>query len=64
MAKKPKAKWQIAVRVKLDEMGIGYRELSERMGENEGSIRQVMCKDNQPILKQKICDYLNIKEAG
>lgn len=64
MAKKPKAKWQIAVRVKLDEMGIGYRELSERMGENEGSIRQVMCKDNQPILKRKICDYLNIKEAG
>lgn len=64
MAKKPKAKWQIAVRVKLEEMGIGYKELSERMGENEGSIRQVMCKDNQPILKRKICDYLNIKDAG
>ena len=64
MAKKPKAKWQIAVRTKLDEMGIGYKELAQRMGENEGSLRQVMCKDNQPILKRKICDYLNIKDAG
>lgn len=62
MAKKPKAKWQIAVRAKLEEMGIGYRELANRMGENEGSVRQVMCKDNQPILKRKICKYLNIKE--
>lgn len=62
MAKKPKARWQIAVRSKLEEMGIGYRELADRMGENEGSIRQVMCKDNQPILRGKICKYLNIKE--
>lgn len=64
MAKKPKARWQIEVRAKLDEMGIGYKELAERTGENEGSIRQVMCKDNQPILRKKICNYLNIKEAG
>lgn len=63
MAKKPKAKWQIAVRAKLEEMGIGYKELASRMGENEGSIRQVMCKNNQPILKEKICNYLNIKDT-
>lgn len=62
MAKKPKARWQIAVRSKLEEMGIGYRELADRMGENEGCVRQVMCKDNQPILRGKICNYLNIKE--
>lgn len=63
MAKKPKAKWQIAVRAKLEEMGIGYKELADRMRENEGSVRQVMCKDNQPILKEKICNYLNIKDT-
>ena len=63
MAKKPKAKWQIAVRAKLEEMGIGYKELAGRMGENEGSIRQVMCKDNQPMLRGKICNYLNIKDT-
>jgi len=64
MAKKPKAKWQIAVRTKLDEMGIGYKELAQRIGENEGSVRQAMCKNTYPILKRKICDYLNIKDAG
>jgi hypothetical protein len=61
LAKKPKENWQIEVRAKLDSMGIGYRELSEFMNENEGSIRQVMCKDNQPILRSKICNYLNIE---
>lgn len=61
MAKKPKKKWQIEVRAKLDNMGIGYRELAERINAKEGSVRQVMCKDNQPILREKICEYLGIK---
>lgn len=61
MAKKPKKQWQIDVRIKLDQMGIGYKELADRMGENEGSIRQVMCKDTMPKLKQKIIEYLGIE---
>ncbi|MCB6992400.1 hypothetical protein LI177_02735 [bacterium 210820-DFI.6.37] len=60
MAKKPKEKWQVAVRAKLEEMGIGYKELAERMGEKEGCVRQAMCKPGMPILKKKIRDYLNI----
>lgn len=62
MAKKPKEEWQIAVRGELDKKGIGYKELAEEMGESEGCIRQVMCKDNQPILRDKICKHLNISE--
>lgn len=61
MAKKPKKEWQIAVRAKLDIMGIGYQELADRIGEKEGCVRQVMCKDNQPILKEKICRYLDVE---
>lgn len=60
MAKKPKTKWQIAVRSKLELMGIGYQELADRIDEKEGSIRQVMCKDNMPILRDKICKYLGV----
>lgn len=62
LAKKPKTAWQIAVRTELDKMGIGYKELADEMGENEGSIRQVMCKDNQPFLKAKILKHLKIEE--
>lgn len=62
LAKKPKTAWQIAVRIELDKRGIGYKELAEEMGENEGNIRQLMCKDNQPILKGKILKHLNINE--
>lgn len=62
MAKKPKKEWQIAVRAKLDSMGIGYQELANRIGEKEPCIRQVMCKDNQPILREKICKYLDVTE--
>ena len=64
MAKKPKKQWQIDVRMRLDQMGIGYKELADRMGENEGSIRQLMCKDNQPILKKKVCEYLGVQPGG
>ena len=62
MAKKPKAEWQIAVRCELDKRGIGYQELADAIGEKEGCIRQLMCKDNQPILKSKILAYFNIGE--
>ncbi|WP_425755130.1 hypothetical protein ACPW7J_09670 [Ihubacter sp. rT4E-8] len=61
MAKKPKTKWQINVRSKLEFMGIGYQELADRMGEREGSIRQVMCQDNMPRLRDKICNYLGVE---
>lgn len=61
MAKKPKKPWQIAVRAKLELLGIGYKELAERIGENPESIRQLMSKDNMPRLRGKVCDYLNIK---
>lgn len=62
MAKKPKQKWQAEARAKLEEMGIGYTELAERIGANEGTVRQVMCKNVAPGVKNKICDYLGIKE--
>ena len=62
MAKKPKKEWQIAVRAKLDSMGIGYNELADRISESRQCVRQVMCKDNQPKLKEKICQYLNVDE--
>ena len=58
--KKPKAKWQIATRAKLDEMGIGYRELAERIGETEALVNQAMCKDNMPRIRNKICENLKI----
>lgn len=60
MSKKPKQQWQIEVRTKLEELGIGYQELADRAGLNEGSVRQAMCKDVAPGIKRKICDYLGI----
>lgn len=62
MAKKPKEEWQIAVRSKLDKAGIGYRELAEEMGESEDCVRQVMSKNNQPFLRDRILKHLNIME--
>lgn len=58
--KKPKKPWQIEVRSKLDQDGIGYRELAKRTGISEDMIRQVMSKDNMPGVRQKICDYFDI----
>lgn len=63
MAKKPKKLWQVEVRNKLEIMGIGYKELAERTGLNGGTIRQCMCKDNTPGVREKICDYLGIKDV-
>lgn len=63
MAKKPKLKWQIEVRNKLEAMGIGYKELAERTGLNEGSIRKCMCNNLYPGIRNKICTYLGIEEA-
>lgn len=60
MAKKPKAQWQIKARSKLDEMGIGYRELSEMIGATEGTVRQAMCKDVAPGVRKRICEKLEI----
>lgn len=61
LAKKPKEQWQIDVRCELDRRGLGYKELAEEMGENEGNIRQAMCKNNQPLLRDRILNYLDIE---
>lgn len=62
MAKKPKAAWQIAVRAELEKRGIGYKELAEATGDTEPCIRQAMSKDNQPLLRRRICEYLNVSD--
>lgn len=64
MAKKPKEEWQIEVRRKLEAMGIGYKELAERLGLNDGTVRQAMCKNTCPGIKKQICNYFNIKQGG
>lgn len=61
MAKKPKEKWQIEVKAKLDALGVTYSELAQELELNEGSVRQVMCKDNMPGVKAKVCGYLGIE---
>ena len=63
MAKKPKLAWQVMARSKLDEMGIGYKELAEQIGTPEGTVRQVMCKNVSPGVRSKICKHLNIEES-
>ena len=60
MAVKPKKKWQVAVIAKLAVMGITQRELAERIGKNYELIRQVMCQDNMPSIRKRICDYLGL----
>lgn len=62
MARKPKTAWQIAVRAELDKRGMGYKELAEEMQEKEGNIRQIMSKDNQPLLRERIIKYLGMRE--
>lgn len=61
MAKKPKEKWQIEVRAKLDTLGVTYSELAHELDLKEGTVRQVMCKDNMPRVKSKICEYLGVE---
>jgi DNA-binding HxlR family transcriptional regulator len=65
MAKKPKEKWQIEVRARLEDMGIGYKELAERIpGMNERTLNKAMCTNRYPGIRKKICDYLNIESEG
>ena len=61
MPKRPKEKWQIEVRTALDERGITYKDLADIVGASESSIRQVMCKDNMPGVKSKMCHYLGVE---
>lgn len=60
--KKPKAKWQAYARAELEIRGMTYNELAKELGETYININQVMCKDNMPNVKKKICDYLGIAE--
>lgn len=60
MSRKPKKLWQVAVITKLHASGMSYAELAGRINESYDCVRQVMCKDNMPGLRKKICDYLNI----
>lgn len=64
MAKKPKTEWQIAVKAKMDATGLTYAELSKLIDVDDAIIRQVMCKDNMPRVKAKICEYLGIELEG
>ncbi|WP_206460208.1 hypothetical protein [Anaerovorax sp. IOR16] len=60
MAKRPREKWQAEARLKMECMGIGYKELAERIGSTQGTVGQAMCKNYSSKIKQKICDYLGI----
>ena len=57
---KPKKKWQVAVIANLQTMGFSYSDLAERIGESYNNVNQVMCKDNMPGIRKKICDYLGL----
>lgn len=57
---KPKKKWQVAVIANLQTMGFSYSDLAERIGESYNNVNQVMCKDNMPGIRKKICDYLEL----
>jgi hypothetical protein len=63
MPKRPKETWQIETRSKLEQMGIGYGELAERLGYEPGTVRQAMCRNYNDKIKSKICSYLGIKES-
>ena len=60
MQRKPKTRWQIAVIGKMHEEGITYAALAERIGETYNNVNQVMCKDNMPAIRKKICDYYGL----
>ena len=59
---KPRKPWQVAVRAKMFELGIGYRELAEAVGTTYDSVRQVVTKDVSPGIKKRICEYLGVEE--
>ena len=60
--KKPKAKWQAYARAELEIRGWTSEDLAKASGISYFTVNQVMCKDNMPNVKKKICDYLGIAE--
>lgn len=54
--------WQVAVRSRMFELGIGYRELAEAVGASYDTVRQVVTKDVSPGVKKRICEYLEVAE--
>ena len=54
--------WQVAVRSRMFELGIGYRELAEAVGASYDSVRRVVTKDVSPGIKKRICEYLKVTE--
>lgn len=58
--RKPKEKWQAEARTKLELIGFGYKELADKIGCTEGTVRQAMCKSTLPGIKSKICEYLEV----
>jgi hypothetical protein len=70
MAKKPKEKWQVDVRNKLELMGIGYKELAIGITESTGitvteaTVNKAMCTSRYPGTRKKICEYLEIEQEG
>lgn len=53
--------WQVAVRSRMFELGIGYRELAEAVGASYDTVRQVVTKDVSPGIKKRICEYLKVE---
>ena len=60
--KKPKAKWQAYARAELEIRGWTSEDLAKAIGISYFTVNQVMCKDNMPNVKKKICEYLGISE--
>ena len=60
--KKPKAKWQAYARAELEIRGWTSEDLAKAIGISYFTVNQVMCKDNMPNVKKKICEYLGIAE--
>ena len=54
--------WQVAVRSRMFELGIGYKELAEAVGASYDTVRQVVTKDVSPGIKKRICEYLEVEE--
>ena len=61
MAKRPKEKWQAEARARLEELGIGYKELGEAIGETSASVNQAMCKGVSKRVIAKICEHLGVE---
>ena len=54
--KKPKAKWQAYARAELEIRGWTSEDLAKAIGISYFTVNQVMCKDNMPNVKKKICE--------